>query len=430
MAVDVQTETVRSTALRVWALLLGMGLLLAGAGLQASLLGLVSEDSGFSSTVTGVIMTAYYAGFLLGSNVAESFISKVGHVRTFAALASLGSVAILVHGLFIDPAVWSAMRFVTGLSFAGLYVVTESWLNRETTSQNRGGVLAVYMIVTHTGLAGGQSLLIVAPSSGLVLYIIASIILSIAVVPILLSTTPQPQIEQDSERLGLLALWKITPLGAAGCFFAGVASGIMFGMGAVYIRQLGFGVGMISAFMAAIMLGGAVFQWPVGKLSDTFDRRHVILGVALATSASAAVLHLTTLNETGLIIAGFVLGGLASTLYPLSLSYANDWFNADQMVSASNGLVTFYGAGALFGPLGTGVLMGAMGPVGFVVYIVALMLGVAAFTAYRMTLNDGPDSQEDFLYAPSAIGVNEVWAEAAAEAAEESNEDEASPRRD
>lgn len=423
MIVQAPTESVRSTALRVWALLLGMGLLLAGAGLQASLLGLVAEDSGFSSTVTGVIMTAYYAGFLLGSNVAESFISKVGHVRTFAALASLGSVAILVHGLYIDPTVWSAMRFVTGLSFAGLYVVTESWLNRETTSQNRGGVLAVYMIVTHTGLAGGQSLLIAAPSSGLVLYIIASIILSIAVVPILLSTTPQPQIETDTARLGLTALWRKTPLGSAGCFFAGIGSGIMFGMGAVYIRQLGLGVGMISAFMAAIMLGGAVFQWPVGKLSDAFDRRHVILGVALATSAAAVALHMTVLAGNGLILAGFVLGGLASTLYPLSLSYANDWLDADQMVSASSGLVTFYGAGALFGPLGTGVLMGAIGPVGFVVYIVALMMVVAGFTAYRMTLNDGPDSQEDFLYAPSAIGVNEVWAEAAAEAADDSEDE-------
>ncbi|MGF1543188.1 MAG: MFS transporter [Parvularculaceae bacterium] len=418
-----QTDTVRSAAARVWALLLGVGLLLAGNGLQGTLIGLVAEDAGFSSAVTGLVMTAYFAGFLIGSHASETFISRDGHVRTFAALASLSSVAILIHGLFVDPVVWTAMRFATGFSFAGLYVVTESWLNRETTRENRGGLLAVYMVVSHTGLASGQVLLNAAPASSLAIYVLASALLSVAVLPILLSSAPQPHVSPDGARLSFSALFRTTPLGATGCFLAGIANGILLGMAAVYARQSGFGVGAISVFMAAIMIGGAAFQWPIGKLSDRIDRRFVILGVAAAAALAAARLEASTGDAALFAVVGFVVGGLTLTLYPLFLSYANDWFEPDQMVSASSGLVTIYGAGAMLGPLGGGLLMGVLGPQGFALYLSVLLIVVAGFTAYRIMATDGPTSQDDFLYAPAAVGVSDYWAEAAAEIADEAGDE-------
>ena len=413
------SNNVTSTALRIWARLLGIGLLVMGNGLQSSLLGLVAEDSGFSSVVTGIVITGYFAGFMFGSNYAEAFIRKVGHVRSFAALASLGSAAILVHGLLIEPVTWTAMRFVTGFSFAGLYVVTESWLNREATTENRGGLLAVYMIIVHAGLAAGQGLLNIASITELTLYVVASIVLSLAVIPILLSSAPQPDVKLDSERLGLRKLIKTTPLGTFGCFTAGIANGVLLGMGMVYARQIGLDVAGVSLFMAAIMVGGAAFQWPIGTLSDQMDRRWVIVGVCLFAALISALLPLFQSQTYGLIGLVFVLGGLVLTIYPLFLSYANDWFDPDQMVSASSGLVMVYGAGAMLGPLGTGFLLQALGPIGFPAYLVVVHLVIALYALWRTTMNDGPKVQDDFLLAPAPMGVSDVWAETAAESAEE-----------
>ncbi|HCR94493.1 MAG TPA: MFS transporter, partial [Oceanicaulis sp.] len=246
--------------LQLWALLLGIALLLAGNGLQGTLLGVVAEDSGFSSALTGLVMTAYFAGFFAGSASAERLIGRVGHVRTFAALASLGSIAILIHGMIIDPWVWAGMRFLTGFSFAGLYVVAESWLNRESSNAYRGALLAIYMIITHGSLAIGQGLLNIASTTSLTLYALSSIIISGALVPILLSSAPQPHFTLEIERLTLRKLFSISPLGLTGSFSAGVANGIILGMGAVYARRLGLEVGGVSIFMAATLVGGAALQ--------------------------------------------------------------------------------------------------------------------------------------------------------------------------
>jgi len=415
---DTTRLTLAGAALRLWALLLGIALLLAGNGLQGSLLGVVAEDAGFSSTITGLVMTAYFAGFLIGSTSAERFIGRVGHVRTFAALASLGSIAILVHGLYVEPITWVAMRFITGFSFAGLYVVAESWLNRESANEYRGGLMAIYMVVTHAGLAGGQALLNAAPTTSLTLYIISSIVISLALIPILLSSAPQPHFEITTERLTWKKLFKTSPLGVAGCFAAGVANGIVLGMSAVYARRLGFDVAAVSVFVAAIMVGGAVFQWPVGKLSDHFDRRRIIIGVAAASGVAAIILQLVSGNAVALTVAGFVAGGLVLTLYPLSLAYTNDWLSADQMIAGSTALVMIYGLGAVLGPIGTGYLIGLIGPSGYAFYLAALGFALTGYALYRATRREAPASQDDYTPAPAVMAAGEYWTEAAIEAAD------------
>lgn len=414
------TSGLATAALPLWALFFGIALLLAGNGLQGTLLGVVAEDEGFSGAVTGLVMTAYYGGFLIGSASAERFITKVGHVRTFAALASLSSIAILVHGLYVEPVTWATMRFLTGFSFAGLYVVAESWLNRATDNTFRGALLAVYMIITHAGLALGQVLMNLAPTGGLVLYVVSSIVISGALIPILLSSAPQPHAAMEVDRLTLPRLFKTSPLGVAGCFTAGLANGIILGMAAVYARRAGLDVAGISMFVAAIMVGGAAFQYPVGKLSDRFDRRYVIIAVAGAVTITAGLfVPAAGFGALALSVVGFLAGGLALTLYPLSLAHTNDWLNPDDVTAASSALVMVQGAGAILGPLGTGLLMDAVGPNGFALYLAIMGAGLMAYGAYRVRQREAPESTEDYLPAPATYAAGEFWAEAAVEAAEE-----------
>jgi len=414
-----------TAALQLWALFFGIALLLAGNGLQGTLLGVVAEDEGFSGAVTGLVMTAYYAGFLIGSAGAERFISRVGHVRTFAALASLSSIAILIHGLYVEPWTWAGMRFLTGFSFAGLYVVAESWLNRASDNAFRGTLLAVYMIVTHAGLAGGQVLLNIAPTGGLILYVVSSIVISAALIPILLSSAPQPHVTLEIERLTLRRLFNTSPLGVAGCFAAGLINGIILGMSAVYARRVGLDVGGISLFIAAIMVGGAVFQWPVGKLSDRFDRRYVLVGVAAASGLTAGGLILAAQGGAlALASVGFVTGGLALTLYPLSLAHTNDWLAPDDVTAASSALVMVQGAGAILGPIGAGLLMDAVGASGFSLYLALTCAALIGYGVWRIRQREAPESTEDYLPAPAAMAAGEYWGEAAAEAAGDANPDE------
>jgi len=406
-------------ALQLWALFFGIALLLAGNGLQGTLLGVAAEDSGFSGAVTGLVMTSYYGGFLIGSASAERFIARVGHVRTFAALASLSSIAVLVHGLYVEPITWAGMRFLTGFSFAGLYVVAESWLNRASDNAYRGALLAVYMIVTHAGLAFGQVLLNTASTSGLALYVVSSMVISAALIPILLSSAPQPHVVIEIERLTLRKLVRTSPLGVAGCFTAGLANGIILGMSAVYARRLGLDVAGISAFVAAIMVGGAVFQYPVGKLSDQFDRRYVIVAVSgLVALMAGLLIPAAAAGAWALALTGFLAGGLALTLYPLSLAHTNDWLDPDDVTAASSALVMVQGAGAILGPIGTGLLMDAFGPDGFAVYLVLMGAGLMAYGVYRIRQRAAPDSTEDYLPAPATYAAGEYWAEAVVEAAE------------
>ena len=216
-----------------WALFLGMGLLMLGNGLQASLLGIRAGAEGFGTGATGLVMTCYYLGFLAGSILTPKVVKNVGHVRVFSALASLASVAALVHSVFLDPFTWGAMRFVTGFAYAGLYVVAESWLNDRATNETRGSLLSVYMVVLFGGLAGGQLLLNVADPGGFLLFVLASVLVSLALVPISLTAGPAPEFDAPTP-VGLLELYRVSPLGVAGAMGTGLAHGVLFGMGAVY----------------------------------------------------------------------------------------------------------------------------------------------------------------------------------------------------
>ncbi len=422
-------DTTATAALRIWALLLGMGAMLAGNGLQSSLLGLRAESEGFGDAITGLMMSGFYVGFLAGSLITPVLLRNVGHVRTFGALASLASIAILVHGLYVSPGVWTAMRFVTGLSFAGLYVVTESWLNHSVSNNLRGSILALYWVIGYLGLAGGQLMLNAAPPDTAELFILCSIVISFALVPILVTSTPQPD-ATTPQSASITFLVRKAPLGAIGCFVTGIAQGVILGMAPVYASKLGLSVGEVSVFMIAMVMGGVVLQWPLGKLSDLFDRRVVILGIAIAAALASLLMQgLAGVSFIALLLACALMGGLVLSLYPIFLAYTNDWLEPNQMVAASGTLVMIFGAGAILGPSGAGWAMSFFGPEGFAAYLALIHIGISAFAIYRMTRRAAPEEQGDYVLGPSQPAPSAtMWAEELADSDEPQEPEEQSAR--
>ncbi|GHB18766.1 MFS transporter [Salinicola rhizosphaerae] len=408
--------TTLSAAYSLWTLLLGVGLLMMGNGLQGSLLGVRASAADFGNTVTGLVMSAYFVGFLAGSVLTPRKLREVGHVRVFAALASITSVAILIHALFVDPLVWSAMRFVTGFAYAGLYVVAESWLNGYASNRLRGRLLAIYMVISYLGMGGGQLLLGSADPDGMALFLLVSILVSLALVPILISYTPQPEITQ-TESMGLRALYRLSPLGTVGCFMTGVTNGAVFGMGAVFASDSGLDVGEVSIFMGAFIFGGAVVQWPLGKLSDRVDRQWVIVTVALLAVVLALLGAISSgWSPAALTTLGALLGATTLTLYSIFLACANDFLTDQQTVAASASLVLALGIGAILGPASAGLLMEWLGPNGFLWDLAIMHVVMVAFGLYCIRVHPTRDSEEQghYVMTPSETApLGTAWAEEA-----------------
>lgn len=408
-----------------WPLLIGIGLLLLGNGLQSSLLGVRADIESFGSTLTGVVMSGYFAGFLLGSTWTPRAVRRVGHIRVFAALAALASVAILIHSLIVEPVVWGLMRVLTGVCYAGLYVVSESWLNARADNATRGRLLSIYMVISYIGMGGGHLTLNLADPARADLFMLVSVAISVAVVPILLSATRAPETATPTP-VSLRALYRISPLGSVGTLATGIANGAVFTMGAVYARSVGLSVAEVSLFMAAIIAGGAIFQWPLGRLSDRFDRRAVITGVTFVAAALAILAdRIAGLSDLGLLGAMALFGGATLSMYSLCVAHTNDHLSSDQLVAASSGLVFANGVGAILGPSIAGAAMDLHGPSGFFGWLAVVHGAIGVYGLWRMTQRPAPSQDEQGPYvamparsspfATSALA--EVYAEHEAEAA-------------
>ncbi len=355
------TKGFRSALISSWALLFGFGILMIGDGLQGTLLAVRADLEGFSTTTTGIIMSSFYLGFLFGSILTPRIVVSVGHIRVFAALAALASAAILVHALFISTEIWIGLRLISGFCLAGLYVVAESWLNDKATNETRGQILSLYMIVTYIGVAIGQLLLNYADPSGFPLFILISILISIAVIPLLLSASATISFEESSN-LGLVELIKISPVGSAGMFVIGFVSAAFFSVGPIYAKRVGLDLENVSYFMAISVLGTILLQWPVGYVSDHFDRRRVIVVITFLAACSAVICALIPgTSTTSLLISVGVFGGLSLPLYSLCVAYTNDRLDPSEMVAASGSLVLISGIGAVLGPFLVSAIMAGFG---------------------------------------------------------------------
>jgi MFS family permease len=403
-----------------WALFLGMLLLMMGNGVQGTLLGIRGGIEGFSTTQMSFVMSAYFVGFLFGSRMTPGMIRRVGHVRVFAALASMISAALMMFAVVPDWMVWVVMRVIIGFSFSGVYIVAESWLNDASTNETRGQALSFYMIMQMSGIIAAQGLLNTADPSGFMLFIIPSILVSVAFTPILLSVSPVPAFEL-TKPLSLKKLFATSPLGCVGIFLLGGVFSAQFGMVSVWGTEAGLSVKNLSIFVAAIYFGGLVFQYPIGWISDRIDRRPLILWLSVVGALATILAALFSGSFAVLLVMGMVMGGMSNPLYSLLVAYTNDFLDNADMAAASAGLIFINGLGAITGPMIAAWMMSVFGPSGFFLFMAVLFIALAAYAGWRMTRRrvvQNPD--QVYSFTPLSPSAGAIAIEAALEAHSES----------
>lgn len=372
-----------STARSIIVLLLGVGVLSIGHGLHGSLVGVRSSAEGFSAATTGMIMSGYFLGLLISSVVTPRIVQTVGHIRVFAAFASVVSSAVLLVPLWVDPYWWFLMRFVSGLCMSGLFIVCESWLNSVSNNANRGRLLSLYMIVSYGAVGGGQLLLNVSDDSGFTRFIIVSALISLALVPLTLVPTEVPSLA-GTRRIGLRQIYQASPLAVIGSFANGLGQSAFFSMGAVFGLMQGMPLSYVSLMMALPPIGVILSQYPAGLLSDRYDRRTIIMVMSAIAVVIAAISMLLGQSHPFVVIAGItVFGTIALPVYSLVLAHANDHISADQILGASAKLILLYGLGAMAGPFIAGQLMDLMGAKGFLAHLIFVYSAIAVFALLR-----------------------------------------------
>lgn len=372
-----------------WPLLMGIMLLMVGNGIQGTLLGIRGNLEGFTTYQLSYVMAAYFLGFLFGSWAAPKMIRQVGHVRVFAALGSLISAILVIYPVYPDWIVWTALRVLAGFCFSGIYITAESWINNTASNETRGQALSAYMIVQMIGIIASQVLLNLPDPTGFALFILPSVLVSLAFMPILLAPTPAPEFD-STRRVSFGRLFRISPLGCVGMLLTGGVFSAMFGMASVWGAQEGLTLGQISVFVGAIYVGGLVLQYPIGWASDRMDRRTLITGLSAVAAVAMLAAAVLPMSFSALVAIAVILGGITNPVYALLIAYTNDFLPRDQMAGASAGLIFLNGFGAIFGPTSTGWMMEQVGPPGFFLFIGLLYAALAAYALFRMTRRAAP----------------------------------------
>jgi MFS family permease len=386
----------KSHLLSVTALLGSFAILCLGHGLQSILLparGAMFED--YPNLTTGAMMSAYYVGFIAGTFICPALISRVGHIRVFAAASSCASVIMLLHALINNPLAWIALRVFYGFCLVNLYTVMESWLNSIGEPKNRGKILSVYMIINFLAMSAGQLLFFLAPIEGFELFSISAIMLSLALVPLILSRSVQPNYLPAPEFFGIKQLFKVSPLGVTGALIAGLMGGAYWGLTAIFILHLGYAQQAVAWFMSASLIGGLCAQWPLGALSDRINRRYIIMLAASMVSITACVLAMMafwkppaeTYSVQWLILIGAFFGAGFHPLYSLCIAHANDYIAPEHFVRASTGLQLVQGIGAIAGPMAAGAFMYIGGYPMLYAYIASLSGLLVLYNMQRITSN-------------------------------------------
>ena len=335
-----------------WPLFVGMIFLMVSNGLLATLLTLRASALGFSDSSIGLMQSAYPLGSLVGCLVVPKLIVRVGHVRIFAALASLASTAALIHLVTDDLWSWGAMRMLSGICFSGLYIVAESWLNGRANNESRGSLLSIYFIIQTGGVAFGQLLLNFSSPEDIFLFILVSVLISLSLIPMLVSASAVPPYELP-ERISLVKLFHLSPMGLTGSFLNGISQTVLYVALALYGKAIGLSTGSIGWLIGCMTLGGMLFQFPLGKLSDLIDRRLIIVGapsLAIPLCMFLAMLETPAGNTHLLFTLIALIGGLTLPIYSICMAHMNDQLKPAQMVAASGMLVLILAVGMVFGP--------------------------------------------------------------------------------
>jgi MFS family permease len=402
----------------VASLLFSYGLLLLANGLFSTLLAVRTQVEGFSATLVGFVVAAYFSGLLLGGLFAGRVVARVGHIRSFAAFASLMSVSALMHPIFVSAYAWMGMRFVAGFCMAGMIMVTESWLNSSATNQTRGKVLSFYMVTNYFAAGCGQFLLTVGDPSEFHLFSLASVIFSLALLPVLLTRAKAP-VPNYSRGMPVWELYRIAPLGVFGVLCCGLVNSSILGLSPVYATNMGLDEAQLSTFMAVLILSGLFLQMPIGHLSDRVGRGPLLVFIPLIV-ASAAIVMLFV-DQFWFIVAGAALfGAFVFTQYSLAAATANDMVTSEQRVQVAGALLITYGLGAAVGPILASQFMQFMGPTGLFYYFALINLLLSVFSILTRSRRAGsPDKRKPFVAVPSTQATsNQLYVSAHEEAPE------------
>jgi MFS family permease len=393
------------SALRsVASLLFAAFLLILGNGLASILLPIRMGVEGLATEVTGLVMSAYYAGLLLGSLYGRVVIARVGHIRAFAVFAAVVSAAAVMYPLWFDPIYWGLLRVAGGFGMAALFATIESWLNDRASNEARGRIFSVYMAVAYLASGGGQFLVNGYDVRGLELFSLSAMLLCLSLVPVALTRQSGPDMAH-ARPLSFVALYRASPLGVAGCFGAGLLSGAYYSMGPLFGHEIGLAVLGVSVLMGVTVLGGLVLQWPIGRLSDRLDRRTVLLFVLIGTMLvclAQYALSLLAVKPAALYALSALYGGFVATIYPIAVSHAFDYVEKDRMVAASSGLLLAWAIGSTTGPLVASVMMAHLGPWSLFLYLAAIAALLGGFARYRMSMRAALPAAEQATFVPRA----------------------------
>ncbi len=389
------------------AVFLGFGLLSLASGALFALIGVRLSAAGVSSAMIGAIMSAYFIGLLAGSLTGQNIINRVGHIRAFAVFAATAGITVLLLALTAALPLWVVLRFVAGYCMAGLFMTTESWLNHRVANQVRGRTFALYAVISGTAVATGPLLINLGDPAGFELFSVTAMFYAAALLPVALTRTGNPEIDRGA-RLGLRRLFKLSPLGVIGCLTAGLVNSAFYGLAAVYGNAIGLGPGLVSIFLTVTLVGGLLAQFPVGIFSDRFDRRRLMLALAVTAALAAAGLATIGPSVVWLLLGlGFLFDAAAHPLYGLSVAQTNDYVDRAEFVAASRGLLLAYSTGASVGPTLASLAIAALGPAGLFGYIAAMLLGLAAFILFRMSRRRAKpvEAQSEFIQTPQTTPI-------------------------
>lgn len=410
----------------LWPLFLGIFFISLGNGLQGTLSSWRADYEGFSVITTGLVMSGFFVGAFASSLISPNQIKRTGQIRTYAAYASIASTAILIQLLFIEPPVWFVARFLSGFCIVGIMIIVEGWLNSISSNENRGQLFSIHMMVVWGGLAMGQGLFVVDSPAGVNLFLLASILLSISLIPILLTEikTPEEKIELQ-ESLGFKALWKASPSGVATIGISGLASAGFFGVGTIYAIKSGLSISETALFMTLFLGFGALSQWPLGWISDRIDRRKVILLCCLIVVGICVLLALFDFSKTIFLILNGLIGASTLPLYSLGVAHTNDRLKPSQMVSASGTIVFVFSIFAALGPFTMSYFLKLFDSFGFLIYLSLVHLVIAVIVFVMMFINEDVDESDQSNFQvmaqrPSLVAM-EVIAEEAIESQAESD---------
>jgi len=372
------------TIVSSWALFTGFGLIMLAHALQGTLLNVNAVFFNFSDFEIGYVFSGYFIGYLFSSIQCPKLIKNVGHIRVFAAFASLGSIAILLHWIVINPIAWLIFRMITGFSFAAIYIVCESWLNDRADNKSRGQLIGFYMIVLYFSTSAGGMLVNLRTTTDAHLFILTSLLISLALVPILLTKKPAPDFSTP-KFLSLKELYTKSPMAFVGSFSIGMVYSALFGLMGVFGAKIGLSIFQISILVFVNMFVGAIFQYPVGKISDKYDRRTILLSLNLIAIASLIFIYLLgSLSFNLLLVFIGIHSAVSLPYYAVVISHMNDFLEKDEIVSGSSTLTLVNALGMVMGPMLASGFMAYFGAYGYFLYMIVIYCLVAPYNFFRI----------------------------------------------